>query len=95
MGHVAVAKIIVIPADHPRVSPDTAEASLNMVRCDGVESTPDIQESGKAVRAGINMPFYVFRKRRCCSFRGFITSEAMLLGMNGGETNTLLHMPGA
>ena len=95
VGHIAVAKIIVVPADHPRVSPDKAETIPNMIRCDGVESAPDIQESGKAVKAGIDMPFYVFRERRGCCFRGFVTSEAMLLGVNGGETNTLLHMPGA
>ena len=61
VGHIAVKKVVIVPADHSRVCPNTAEAALDMVRGDGVEGAPDIQERSKAVRAGIDVPFYVVR----------------------------------
>ena len=95
ISHVAVEEIVVVPADHSRVRPNTAEATPDMARSNGVKGTSDIQKSSKAVRAGIDVAFYVVRKSGGGGLRGFVAAEAVLLRMNWGKADTLLHMPRA
>ena len=93
VSHVAVEKVIVIPAHHSRVSPNSVEAALNVMWGVRVKSTVYVQKSSEAMRAGVDMTFYVIRKGRGGILCGFVAAKAVLLRVYWIESDTLLHMP--
>ena len=94
VGHITVEKVIVLPANNPRVRPDPVEAVLDVMGGDRVKGTMYVQERSKTVPACVNVAFYIVSEGRGGSFGGFVAAEAMLLRGERVEADALLHMPG-
>ena len=90
VAHVPVEEVVVVPANNARVRPNPDEATVDMLGGDGVKGAPDIKEGGQAMGPGINVAFNIVYKRRGRSFGRAITTEPVLLGVEGAEPETLV-----
>ena len=95
VAHVPVEEVVVVPANNARVRPNPDEATVDMLGGDGVKGAPDIEEGGQAMGPGINVALNVVNKGRGGSLSRAITSEPMLLGVEGVKPDALVNMPGA
>ena len=93
IGQIAVEKVVVIPSNDTRVGANTAEASSNVARGNGVKRTTDIQEGSETMGPRIDMSFDIIGEGRGSSLRQFVTAKSVLR-VKRPEPDTLLHLPG-
>ena len=95
IGHVPVKEIFVVPSNNVGIGSDLCEASLDMLGCNGVKSAADVEKDNKAVGLAINMTLDMVLQGRGSGLSGTVTSETVLLRVQGAESNPLINMPGA